>query len=290
MSNSTRQVKGANGDHKYIQGHGEGTSADPFIEIIEEIGNEIALGNIEGIKRWGGLGERESMGTTATGEDVWRGNDLSNTPAALDDDTKVSMPDAGGTAMSVISESDADNGATATGALTVTIEYLDSDGVAQTIIKTMNGQSAVSLGVSPRFINDFYVTSVGSNTVAEGNIRIYKTADAGLVYNMIGIGGNQSLVPHKMVPLDKTLVLKGWNVSEAQGKRCAFRLRSTDKDGILISGVFLFKGTLYVKQSAAGEVELNVSVPALSVIKVSTWPDEVLAEGSCSWWGYLYDD
>ncbi len=99
-----------------------------------------------------------------------------------------------------------------------------------------------------------------------------------------------SLVPHRMVPLGKTLLLQEWHCAEAQGKRAAFRIRSTDMGGVLIPGVFCFKGTEYMKQGVSGPIAATATVPALSIVKVSVWPDQTGSEGSCGWWGYLVDD
>ncbi len=199
---------------------------------------EVAKGNIEGHSIIAALGERESMGTTVTGEDIWRGTA-----------TTIPTPASGGEQMTVVSDDNADNGASATGVLTV-----------------------------------------GSNGVAEGEIIIYKKGAASTIYNMIAEGGNKSLVPHRMVPADKTLILKAWHCEEAQGKRVAFRIRSTDMHGSLIEGVFCFKGTSYIKQGETGELQLNTTIPALSIVKVSGWPDQSGGEGSCGWWGVLVDD
>ncbi len=135
-----------------------------------------------------------------------------------------------------------------------------------------------------------YSLTVGSNGVAEDHIKIYKTGTVGLVYNMIAQGGNKSLVPNRMVPLGKTLVLRGWHAEEAQGKRCAFRIRSTDMSGVLIPGVFCFKGVAYTKQGTTGELALAQKVPALSIVKVSAWPDQSASEASVGWWGILIND
>jgi len=73
-----------------------------------------------------GLGERESMGTTATGEDVWRGNELSPAPTS---DVQIPTPAGAGEQMTLVSESNADNGATVTGVLTVKLHYVEEAGV-----------------------------------------------------------------------------------------------------------------------------------------------------------------
>jgi len=94
-----------------------------------------------------------------------------------------------------------------------------------------------------------------------------------------------------MVPRGKKLYLKGWDVAEAQGKRCAFRIRSTDMNETLLPGVFCFKGTHYINGTSSGELPLvRPPIPAFSIVKVSGWPDAVGAEGSCGWWGYLIDE
>ncbi len=247
---------------------------------------EIAKGNVAGHAIMVALGERENMGTTATGEDIWRGNELSGSP----DDETMATPDPAGEQMTVISE-DAQDTSAGTGVRTLRIHYLDASGDEQTEDVTMNGTTGVNTAASDiRFVNDMYSLTVGSNGVAEDHIKIYETADATHVYNMIAQGGNKSLVPHRMVPSGKTLILKGWHAEEAQNKRCAFRIRSTDMAGVLLTGVFCFKGVAYMKQSSSGELALNQIVPALSIVKVSAWPDQASSEASCGWWGVLVDD
>jgi len=249
---------------------------------------EISIGNVPGQSIMRAFGERESMGTTAQGEDIWRGNDLTPAPTSH---TSIPVPADAGEQVTFVSESNADNGATATGVLTVRIEYLDNTGAEQTEDVTLNGTTPVnSVATNIRFVNDFYALTVGSNGVAEGHIKIYKTGTVGLVYNMITLGGNKSMVPNRMVPIGKTLVLKEWHASEAQGKRVAFRIRSTDMSGVLLPGVFCFKDVRYLNNSVASDMSVNVSLPALSIIKVSGWPDAISAEVSCSWWGVLIND
>ncbi len=205
---------------------------------------EVQIGQHDGYKIMRGLGEREG-GLSTEGEDIWRGNSLSSTPSAPASTTVIPTPDSAGEQMTVISESTADNGVTATGAVTINVDYLDANGDEQTTSVTMNGTTAVDLTPSDvRFVQDMYVTEVGSNTVAEGNIRIYKKSDDTLVYSMIAATGNMSMVPHKMVPRGKLLCLKMWVPCEAQGKRCAIRLRSDCTNAappIRQAGVFLFK-------------------------------------------------
>lgn len=240
----------------------------------------VANGDVTGHTIMNAMGERLAMGTTATGEDIWRGTA-----------TSVPMIADAGVQLEVVS-SDAEDGAgTSTGVLTVRIVYIDASGNQQTEDKTMNGLTGVPLDeANVRFVQDVYALTVGSVGVAVGNITVYLQGAASTVYNMIALGGNKSLVPHRMVPLGKTLILKGWHATEAQGKRVALRIRSTDMDGVLIPGVFCFKDVGFIKATSTGHIPLNIKIPALSIVKVSGWPAVVGAETSCSWWGLLFDE
>jgi len=255
----------------YESSSGAGSlGTDPF--------TQIALGNVTGQRIFNAMGERESMGTTSTGEDIWRG-------AA----TTIPTPSAAGEQMTFVSSNDADNGATATGVLTVKMHYLDATGAEQEETITMNGTTEVdTVATDIRFVNDIYSLTVGSNGVAEGNIIVYKKGAAATIYNLIALGGNKSLVPSRMIPLGKTLILKEWHAEEAQARRVNFRIRSTDMYGVLIPGVFCFKDAIYLKQDSSS-FHLNAKIPALSIIKVSGWASQAGAEGSCGWWGILVD-
>ncbi len=221
-----------------------------------------------------------NVGTTSTGEDIWLGSaDV------------IPIPIDAGEQMEVVSSDNADNGATATGVLTVRVEYLDASGDEQTEDVTMNGTTGVALtATNVRFVNDIYALTVGSNGVAEGDITIYKQGASSTIYNFIENGGNKSLVPSRMVPNGKTLILQSWQATEAQSKRQSIRIRSTDMNGVLIPRVFCFKGVAYISKSTTGNIPVTANLPALSIIKVSSWALVSGGEVSCSWWGVLVDD
>jgi hypothetical protein len=248
---------------------------------------EVGKGNIAGTTTMSAMGEYESGNVVLSGADVYRGEEVSG-PDALP------RPVDGGEQMTVVSTDNADNGATATGVLTLRIEYLDATGAQQTEDITMNGTTGVNTSATDiRFVNDMYALTVGSNGVAEGSITIIKLGGSiGVdLYQMIAQGGNKSLVPHRMVPLAKTLYLMGWHCEEAQLKRAAYRIRSTDMNGVLIPGVFCFKDTAYLRGMSSGVRPLpSVPIPALSIVKVSYWAVLANGEGACGWWGYLVDD
>lgn len=241
----------------------------------------------DGMKIMSALGKYESGNIDLDGEDVCRWEDVGGPP-------RLPAPSASGEQMTLVSDDAADNGTSSTGVLTVRIHYLDASGEEQTEDVTLDGTTPVdTVATDIRFVQDMYALTVGSNGVAEGNIAIYKKGGsiANDLYNLIAMGGNKSLVPHKMVPANKTLYLEGWHCNEAQDKRAAFRIRSTDMYGVLLSGVFCFKDVAYLKGTGSGYRPLySTPVPALSIVKVSHWDDAVGSEGSCGWWGKLVDN
>ena len=255
---------------------------------------DIARGVVPGYAILRGFGERDSIGTTAQGEDLTRINELSATPSSPASDTFIPRPAEAGEQMTVISESDADNGGSATGILTLRVVYLDGSGNQQQTTVTLNGQAAVDLTPSDvMFVQEMHALTVGSNTVAEGHIRIYKKSDATLVYNMIAAGGNQSLVPHRMVPAGKMLYLRKWFASEAtNAKRVRVRLRAdctNEIPPVRQADVFLFKSVTAI-DSSGSPFDLAYAIPALSVVKASAWAQVSGAEASINWWGVLIDD
>ncbi len=248
---------------------------------------EVARGNVSKQTLWHAICERESIGTTAAGEDCWRGNELSPAPTSH---VLIPTPAPAGEQMTVVSES-ANDAAAGTGIQTVRVNYLDASGDQQSEDVTLNGTTPVNtVATDIRFVNDFYALTVGTGGVAADHVKIYKTGTVGLVYNMIHQGGNKSLVSHRMVPAGHTLVLLWWHAEEAQGKRVAVRIRSTDFDGVLHAGTFLFKDPVYINKAATGQLDLYALIPALSIVKVSFWPDAAGAEGSASWTGILIED
>lgn len=271
----------------------EGNPERAGVLLSADIVTEIALGNIPGRSIMRGLGERDTIQTTDAGEDIWRGNELSDVPSALASHTKIPTPADAGEQMTVISES-ADDTSAGTGIRTIDIPYLDGTGAEQTTTVIMNGQTGVDLTPSDvRFVQDMSALTAGSGGVAAGHIRIYKKTDATLVYSMIAAGGNQSLVPHKMVPVGKTLVLKKWYPSEAsKAKRCRVRLRSDCNNAmppVRQAGVFLFKSVMAL-DSSGSPMDLAYTIPALSIVKASAFAQVNGAEMAIHWWGELVDD
>jgi len=246
---------------------------------ITDIMTDIALWNVAWQSIMSAIWERITVWDTANWEDVWRWVA-----------TTIPVPSPLWEQMSIAS-SDAQDTDWWTWVRTIIIHYLDSAWVENEEVITMNWTTEVdTVATDIMFVNDFHTVTVWSNWVAEWDIDIYQKWDNTRVYNMLEQWGNKSLVPNRMIPAWKTLVLKWWHCSEARDKRTIFRIRSTDHYWVIVPWVFLFKDTAYLRKNATWELSLNVSCPALSIVKVSAWGEQADWEWSCGWWGVLTDN
>lgn len=257
----------------------------------------IQKGLVKGVSLITAMGERVAAGTTITGEDIWRGNDLSNTPAIPGSKIEIPTPAIAGEQMTFISEDDADNGATATGILTLTMEYIQAvTGEEKIEIITLDGTTPVNtVAEDIMFVNDLCALTVGSNGVAEGNIRFYRQTDNTRVYGLIEAGGNKYLVPHRMVPGGKTLMNVFWHAHESNGKRAYTRLRATISKGVNgrtvnNPGIFCFVANSALNTHGTGGVPVYDYFPAFSILKASIWPAAAAggADIAVQWEGELH--
>ena len=240
---------------------------------------DIALGLVPGAEPFCAFGERGDLDIAAAGEDIWPG------AAAI-----IPTPADAGEAMSIVSTDAADDIDAGTGVRKVHIHYLDADGIPQFEEKEMEGLTPVALTATDvRFVQKVHAVENGSVGVAVGDITIYKNGAASTIYSMIEAGGNMSLVPHRMVPANKRLVVLHWHATESKSKSVSFRLRATAEGGVLHPGTFIFKDTIFVIGSGLGVPVLFV-LPSLSILKISGWSGAAAAGASCGWHGVLFDN
>jgi len=254
---------------------------------------DVSKGIVPGHRVMRSLGERDSIQVTAQGEDVWRGNELSAVPAALGSHTFIPRPADAGEQMTMVSESVNDTSA-GSGIQTLDVHYLDASGDEQEETITMDGTSLVdTVATDIRFIQEIHARTVGSNTVAFGNIRIFRKTDNTRVYSMISAGTNISMVPSKMVPRAHTLHLHTWVASEASiNKQVRCRLRADCDNSVppvRLAEVFQLKSVMALNSSAVRQ-DLGYAIPALSVVKASAWTVTINAEVAVHWWGILSKD
>lgn len=248
-----------------------------------EFGLQVSKNKVLEHKGFNSLGERESIGIVIQGTDIWQGNSAT-----------IPFPSTLGEQLSLVSTSASDtNGGT--GINTIKIHYLNSSGLESTEIVTLNGLTTVdTIATNIRFVQVIHSTSVGTNLVAVGDVTIFKKGDPTKIYNVIKVGGNMSLSSAKMVPANKNFYLQSWKATAIGKQPVTLRLRSTDYNGQLYDGnspVFIFKDTISLDNMSSPFIRFTnpISIPSLSIVKVTGWTSQAGAGTNISYDGYLVD-
>lgn len=218
---------------------------------------EVAMENIPGQKIFLIPGRKNSISSAVI-------DDLSQIPS-----TTV-IPDPGGIQLELISDNDEDGGAGSdTGALTVDIQYLDSNGDEQVETVTMNGTTAaITTTEDIDKVQWIHVVTVGANTAAVGNISL-QTVGGGTVYEYIEAGGNQSLSGRFTIPNGKTGILLGWHASGIT-KRIDVKLRANvDRFDRTLQSAFNFQDNVVLDNATSPWIPLDQKIPTGATVKIS---------------------
>lgn len=246
--------------------------------VSQPYGNAVAEGDLTGHFGFGAIGERGNVGTTATGEDVWSGTA-----------TTLPIPSPTGEQMTVVSSS-ASDAPGQVGAQTAEIHYIDADGLEQMYDITLNGITPVVLPITNiKYVNDFYVTSAGTNGVAVGTIIIYRSTDATRIYRSIQPGSNVALGSDLMVPIGHYFFLTDWYCSVTAGKPVFMRLRGTfaEKDAESLTVFHTLDSRVLESNSEGIHFTIPKKAPPLSIIKVTAFATQAGAYVTGSFEGYL---
>lgn len=233
------------------------TNAEQAISVTNFL-VEVSRGNIPGMKLYNIPGRKDTISSTVL-------DDLTQIPA-----TTV-VPEPGGIQLQVVSShvGDISGGA---GIQELDIHYLDTAGLEQEEMITMDGQDPVNtIATDIDFVQWAHARAVGANGVALGNISITDTTPT-VAYEYIAAGGNQSLSGRVKVPVDKTGFVMGWQATGVT-KKIDIRLRATVErfDRSLLPGVFLFQDNLLLNDSTSGWIPFDapLKMPSLAVVKMS---------------------
>jgi len=174
---------------------------------------EVAKGNVKGHSIVNKFGHNPAADS---GEDIWGGGGkytfFPTTPVLID----------------IVSSDDADNGATATGAIVVVIQGLDADWKFQEVTITMNGTTPVTT-MTETWMRLFraFVRIAGSSETNEGNITAYTRGTPTQIGIYIGADGGQTQQTIYTVPAGKSAYfIKGYvglKNSTFQGEDGVFR-------------------------------------------------------------------
>jgi len=241
----------------------------------------IRLGKIPGHSPFRGFGQRPSLSTVATGDDIWTGTA-----------TTIPIPDqTTGDALTCVSTSAADASPSGANVRKIDLHYLTLAGAEAHANISLNGTTPVSTGLTGvRHIQYIHSEETsGYGVAAAGVITCYRTGDAARVYAQIPIGANVSLNSQRMVPAGKTFYMNYISVSGASGKPLSVRLRATnDFEGLLTPGIFIFNEVYFLQDSVTS---LNLSIPrkfpALSIIKATVYSTQAGGDVSVSYGGWI---
>lgn len=219
---------------------------------------EVSRGNIPGMKLYNIPGRKDSISAVAL-------DDLTQIPGT------IVAPEPGGIQLQVVSSNAGDTSG-GTGVREIDIHYLDTAGLEQEEMITMNGLTPVNtVATDIDFVQWAHTRSVGSNGVSLGNISITDIT-ATTIYEYITAGGNQSLSGRVKVPADKTGFVMGWQATGVT-KKIDVRLRATVErfDRSLLPGIFLFQDNLLLNDSTSGWIPFDapLRMPCLAVVKMS---------------------
>lgn len=167
----------------------------------------IGRGIIPGVGHVHKYGRNPAIATGAF-EAIWNGGGL-----------YTGHPTGAAEAMEIFSSSTADNGATATGALTVTIQHLlDGDkNQMPDVTVTLNGQTPVSLGVQTYSrASRLKVITAGSTGANEGLLTLRHTSTTANIFAVMPIGYNKTMIVAYTVPAGIQGFFTGWFASWAK--------------------------------------------------------------------------
>lgn len=158
-----------------------------------------------------------------------------------------------------------------TGANQVKVTYIDaSNNLVQSAAISLDGTTAVAAGftaIEPLWMN---VSTVGTGTVAAGNIRL-RVVSGSVECEQITAGGNMSLSGRFMIPTGYTGYVAYWSshaINNDQDLRIRAQLDPTTR---AFSAPYHFIDTDYVPNNTGSSTfPPFLKIPALAKVKVST--------------------
>jgi hypothetical protein len=224
--------------------------------------HRASQGAIKNYSTWYKTGYNEKIDSGASGEDLWVVGGALNLPIAEQ-------------GMEVRSSDILDDGAPAnSGALTVTIHYLNLVGTEKSETVTMDGTTNVNTVATDIYrIQAFRIATCGAGGRAAGNIDVRNKADHTTVYSRIGLGYTRARNSGYSVPKGKTLYITSMSVSAtgvATGKDVVFALlmKYDDKSSTILDFYMPYAEIGVNDGSFVREFEIPIKVPALVDLKV----------------------
>ena len=249
------------------------------LRTVQDLGVQIARGNVTGAKPEGSFGE-----LTLTGADANR---------IIWPNGAFKIPDAAGINVDIVSSNinDIDGGS---GVNEVEVHYLDIDLNEQAVIIPLNGTTPIVNAITGvRFINCMHIQVTGTNGQgALGEIKAYVGAQ---IYSEIKAGDVRCSSSARMVPKGKRTMVSGIVASAISGTaaaRALVQVVATELDAHQYTdqGLFIPFGSIGLQDSSEG---FNLPVPLPfsegTVIAMLLKTTDKAALITADWFGWIED-
>jgi hypothetical protein len=236
------------------------TSSNISTVIAKPYYVSVAEQEVPDHRAWSRQGYNPDIGITS--EDMWFGSIPYVFPTAASQ-------------MRVVSTS-AQDGVGGSGALTVWVNYLDSNYIEKTTTVTMNGLTDVNTAVTDIFrIQNFRVALVGGSAGAAGNISIRHITGA-TVYGYIQAGFTRARNQQWTVPAGYSLYVTDISFSCSGTKAVRFTTRATwdnARQTALTAGTFFmaYNEVILIDQAYTRTLNIPTRLPQKTDIKVSVY-------------------
>lgn len=249
-----------------------GQDADATVARVIEAEQDIAEGKRAGYTIVNKFGRNPDIDTGTTPEDIWFGGGI-YTGFPVGDDELIT----------VVSSSANDTSA-GSGARTIQIDGLDSDGMEQSETLTLNGTTKVnSVNTFTRVHRAFALTSGSSNQAFNaGNLTVQHLTTTANIFLTVPAGRNQSQVAAYTIPANKTgylkkidVTMKRSNTANADG---GLWVRNNGASPRVISIFSLSQTDKFTENIYGGYVLPALTDVALRIFTVSANNTEVTAE------------
>ena len=208
----------------------------------------------------------QGLNRTVTQKDI--GSDLWDVGSLIAPSSEFIMPvpAVGGFSAGLLVSDDVADDIASTGVQKVRITYLNQSGVIQTMDIDTGGTSGTIFDASEiLWINKMEAIQTGANGYAEGAIVIADKNNSQMIYAVLNAADTVSKYSSMMVPAGKILNLKSWHCENNTARTATCRLRYRDPQ----SGIWSDIDTMALYQTTSGQIEVEVKIPALSVVKIN---------------------
>jgi len=249
------------------------------LRTAQDIGVQIARGNVSGAKPFGSFGELTTVSADVN-RIIW--------PNGV-----FKIPNQAGITVDIVSSdiNDADGG---TGVNSIEVHYLDVNLEEQAVIILLDGTTPIVSAIAGvRFINCMHIQTTGTpGQGAVGNIKAYVGAQT---YSEIAAGDVRCASSARMVPANKRAMVAGIVGSAISGTAAARALvqvvaTELDNHQYIDQELFIPFGSIGLQDSSEGFIlPVPLTFKAGTIIAMLLKNTDKAATITADWFGWLED-